>query len=105
MRTHLYAATVVFAICLPMVATAENQRAAGDRTTCTAADITTDGTSNGVPDNAITLSDFSYYLQLWGSDDPAADWTTDGTANGVPDGVVTLSDFSYYLWLWSLGCP
>ncbi|MEL7473172.1 MAG: GC-type dockerin domain-anchored protein [Planctomycetota bacterium] len=32
--------------------------------TCVA-DVTTDGTSNGVPDGDVTLSDFSYYLGLW----------------------------------------
>ncbi len=69
------------------------------------ADVTTDGTSNGIPDGAVTLSDFSFYLGLWGASDPAADVTTDGTANGIPDGSVTLSDFSFYLALWGAGCP
>ena len=69
------------------------------------ADLTTDGTSNGIPDGAVTLSDFSYYLSLWGTGDLAADYTTDGTSNGVPDGVVTLSDFSFYLTLWGSGTP
>ncbi len=69
------------------------------------ADVTTDGTSNGVPDGEVTLSDFSYYLTLWSARDSIADVTTDGSANGVPDGGVTLSDFSYYLGLWSAGCP
>ncbi len=69
------------------------------------ADVTTDGTANGIPDGEVTLSDFSYYVSLWGSQDPIADVTTDGTANGIPDGAVTLSDFSYYLVLWSAGCP
>ncbi len=69
------------------------------------ADVTTDGTANGVPDGAVTLSDFSFYLSLWGAGDAAADLTTDGTANGVPDGAVTLSDFSFYLALWGAGCP
>ncbi|MEO0588848.1 MAG: GC-type dockerin domain-anchored protein, partial [Planctomycetota bacterium] len=75
-----------------------------DVPTCTA-DTTTDGTSNGIPDGAVTLSDFSYYLGLWGASDAAADVTTDGTANGTPDGSVTLSDFSFYLSLWGAGCP
>ena len=69
------------------------------------ADVTTDGTSNGTPDGAVTLSDFSFYLSLWGAGDTAADLTTDGTSNGVPDGAVTLSDFSFYLSLWGAGCP
>ena len=69
------------------------------------ADVTTDGTDNGTPDGAVTLSDFSFYLGLWGGGDLAADLTTDGTADGVPDGVVTLSDFAFYLSLWSAGCP
>ncbi len=69
------------------------------------ADVTTDGTSDGIPDGAVTLSDFSYYLALWGTSAPLADMTTDGTSNGIPDGAVTLSDFSYYLALWGAGCP
>ena len=69
------------------------------------ADLTTDGSSNGIPDGSVTLSDFSFYLSLWSSSNPAADVTTDGTANGIPDGAVTLSDFSFYLGLWSAGCP
>ena len=69
------------------------------------ADVTTGGTSNGMPDGAVTLSDFSFYLSLWAGGDAAADLTTDGSANGVPDGSVTLSDFSFYLSLWSAGCP
>ncbi len=68
-------------------------------------DLTTDGTANGIPDGVTTLSDFSFYLGLWGAADPAADVTTDGTANGIPDGSVTLSDFSFYLGLWGAGCP
>ncbi len=73
-------------------------------TTC-AADLTTDGTSNGIPDGRVTLSDFSYYLRLWPLAHPVTDVTTDGTSNGIPDGQVTLSDFSLYLTLWSAGCP
>ena len=69
------------------------------------ADVTTDGTANGVPDGQITLSDFSFYLSLWSASASQADLTTDGTANGTPDGQVTLSDFSFYLSLWSAGCP
>ncbi|MEO0483318.1 MAG: glycosyl hydrolase family 28-related protein [Planctomycetota bacterium] len=67
------------------------------------ADVTTEGTSNGVQDGVVTLSDFSYYLSLWSAQSAAADVTTDATSNGVPDGVVTLSDFSFYLSLWSAG--
>lgn len=74
-------------------------------TPCSPADVTTDGSANGIPDGVVTLSDFSFYLALWGSGDLAADVTTDGTANGVPDGAVTLSDFSFYLALWGAGCP
>ena len=70
-----------------------------------AADLTSDGTSNGVPDGTVTLSDFSYYIGLWSGGDPIADVTTDGTSNGLPDDAVTLSDFSYYLSLWAAGCP
>ena len=72
---------------------------------CGPADVTTDGTANGIPDGQVTLSDFSFYLSLWGGGALAADLTTDGTANGVPDGTVTLSDFSFYLALWGAGCP
>lgn len=72
---------------------------------CGPADVTTEGSPNGVPDGAVTLSDFSFYLTLWSASDTAADLTSEGTANGVPDGVVTLSDFSFYLSLWSAGCP
>ena len=76
-----------------------------DAVACSPADVTTDATSNGMPDGQVTLSDFSYYLSLWGASDPAADLTTDATANGIPDGSVTLSDFSFYLSLWGAGCP
>ncbi len=69
------------------------------------ADVTTTGTSNGQPDGAVDLSDFSYYLTLWSASDPIADVTTTGTSNGIPDSTVDLSDFSYYLTLWSAGCP
>ena len=69
------------------------------------ADVTSTGTANGVPDGAVDLSDFSYYLTLWSGSDPAADVTTTGSASGVPDGSVDLSDFSFYLTLWSAGCP
>ncbi|MEO0483824.1 MAG: choice-of-anchor B family protein [Planctomycetota bacterium] len=71
-----------------------------------AADLTTDGTSNGIPDGVATLSDFSFYLSLWSNGDPAADVTTDGgcTFGAGGDGV-TLSDFSCYLSTWSAGCP
>ena len=72
---------------------------------CSPADVTTSGTANGVPDQVVDLSDFSYYLTLWGTGDSIADVTTSGTANGVPDGAVDLSDFAYYLQLWSAGCP
>ncbi|MEO0482275.1 MAG: GC-type dockerin domain-anchored protein [Planctomycetota bacterium] len=74
---------------------------------CSVADITTDGTSSGVPDGVVTLSDFSYFLSLWSMSDPAADITVNGicdVAGGGGDGV-TLSDFSCYLSEWSAGCP
>ncbi|MEL7474381.1 MAG: DNRLRE domain-containing protein [Planctomycetota bacterium] len=73
---------------------------------CAPADVTTDGTSNGIPDNAITLSDFSFYLSLWATGDPAADITTVGMCDiGNGGDGVDLSDFSCYLSEWSLGCP
>ena len=72
---------------------------------CSAADVTTTGTDNGVPDGSVDLSDFSAYLSLWSASSLEADLTTTGTSNGTPDGVVDLSDFSFYLSLWSAGCP
>ncbi|MEL7474449.1 MAG: GC-type dockerin domain-anchored protein, partial [Planctomycetota bacterium] len=74
---------------------------------CSPADVTTDGTSNGVPDGTVTLSDFSFYLGLWATGDPSADVTLTGvcdTLAGGGDGV-DLSDFSCYLTEWSAGCP
>ena len=72
---------------------------------CSAADITTTGSANGVPDGGVDLSDFSFYLSLWSAGTATADLTTTGTANGIPDGSTDLSDFSFYLSLWSAGCP
>ncbi len=69
------------------------------------ADVTTTGTSNGLPDGTVDLSDFSFYLTLWSAGSPIADVTTTGTSNGIPDNSVDLSDFSFYLTLWSAGCP
>ncbi len=74
-------------------------------TACSPADVTTTGTANGIPDEVVDLSDFSFYLGIWGASDPAADLTTTGTSNGIPDGAVDLSDFSFYLGLWGAGCP
>ncbi|MEO0482911.1 MAG: GC-type dockerin domain-anchored protein [Planctomycetota bacterium] len=73
---------------------------------CCPADFTTDGTSNGQPDGAVTLSDFSYYLSLWAVADASADVTTEGVCNfGQGGDGVSLSDFSCYLAEWSTGCP
>ncbi|MEL7472842.1 MAG: S8 family serine peptidase [Planctomycetota bacterium] len=73
---------------------------------CAPADITTESTSNGVPDGLITLSDFSYYLSLWSTGDPAADVTvTSACVYGSGGDGVDLSDFACYLSEWSLGCP
>ena len=72
---------------------------------CSPADVTTTGNAEGIPDGAVDLSDFSFYLSLWSASDDRADVTTTGNANGVPDGSVDLSDFSFYLSLWSAGCP
>ena len=70
------------------------------------ADITTEGTSNGIPDGALTLSDFSFYLSLWANNNPDADVTTTGVCNfGMGGDGVDLSDFSCYLAEWSMGCP
>ncbi|MEL7474223.1 MAG: proprotein convertase P-domain-containing protein, partial [Planctomycetota bacterium] len=68
-----------------------------------AADMTTEGTANGVPDGAVTLSDFSFYLSQWSSGEPQADITTTGTSNLIADAAIDLSDFSAYLSLWSGG--
>lgn len=73
---------------------------------CSPADVTTTGSASGVPDGAVDLSDFSYYLTLWSSGDPAADLTATGTCVvGSGEGVVDLSDFSCYLTAWGVGCP
>ncbi len=79
--------------------------AGGGGPVCGPADTTTTGTSNGIPDGVVDLSDFSFYLAQWGASNPAADLTTTGTSNGIPDGTVDLSDFSFYLGLWGAGCP
>lgn len=73
---------------------------------CSPADITTDGTTNGLPDGSVTLSDFSTYLNWWAATDPRADVTTNGVCQpGTGEGSVSLSDFSCFLALWSQGCP
>ncbi|MEL7472185.1 MAG: choice-of-anchor B family protein [Planctomycetota bacterium] len=70
------------------------------------ADLTTDSTSNGIPDGLVTLSDFSFYLSLWSTSDPGADITLEGACTfGAGGDGVSLSDFSCYLSTWSLGCP
>lgn len=76
-----------------------------DPTACPA-DLTTEGSNNGTPDGAVTLSDFSYFLALWSSSDPDADITLVGSCNpGAGGDGVDLSDFSCYLTIWSGGCP
>ncbi|MEM7755149.1 MAG: GC-type dockerin domain-anchored protein [Planctomycetota bacterium] len=65
------------------------------------ADLTTDGTANGIPDGMVTLSDFTFYLSIWTAGNLSADVTTTGSGSGVPDGVVDLSDFNFFLNLWS----
>ncbi|MEL7472296.1 MAG: PQQ-dependent sugar dehydrogenase [Planctomycetota bacterium] len=73
---------------------------------CGIADVTTESTSNGIPDGLVTLSDFSQYLNLWAAMDPDADITLTGACNpGTGGDGVDLSDFSCYLSEWSLGCP
>ncbi|MEL7472293.1 MAG: GC-type dockerin domain-anchored protein [Planctomycetota bacterium] len=75
---------------------------------CPVADVTTDGTTNGVPDGVVTLSDFSFYLNLWSAGSPAADITMFDvceTHSGTTDGVVTLADFSCFLANWSGAGP
>ncbi|MEL7471673.1 MAG: lysyl oxidase family protein [Planctomycetota bacterium] len=73
---------------------------------CSAADITTDGTSNELPDGAVTISDFSVYLNWWSTADSRADITVTGVCNpGNGGDGVDLSDFSCYLDAWSQGCP
>jgi len=73
---------------------------------CSPADVTTDGTTNGLPDGLVTLSDFSTYLNWWAGGAPRADLTGLGGCNpGTGEGSITLSDFSCYLSVWSQGCP
>ena len=73
---------------------------------CLIADVTTTGTTNGIPDGAVDLSDFSFYLSLWSATDPAADITATGTCDthAGGDGTVDLSDFSCFLSNWSGTC-
>ncbi|MEL7473173.1 MAG: thrombospondin type 3 repeat-containing protein [Planctomycetota bacterium] len=74
-------------------------------TACSPADVTTEGTANGMPDGVVTLSDFSFYLGLWSANDSSADITAESSCNvGSGEGAVTLSDFSCYLSVWSQGC-
>ncbi|MEL7473495.1 MAG: GC-type dockerin domain-anchored protein, partial [Planctomycetota bacterium] len=70
------------------------------------ADVTSIGTSDGVPDGAVDLSDIALYLSLWTTGGARADVTGDGACDpaGAGDGV-TLSDFACYLSQWSIGCP
>jgi len=71
------------------------------------ADLTSEGSANGVPDGLVTLSDFSVYLINWSGGQPSADITVSGECDplsGGGDGV-NLSDFSCFLSEWSLGCP
>ena len=75
------------------------------RTPTCAPDLTTTGTTNGVPDGVVNGSDFTYYLSLFAAASPMADLTTTGSANGVPDGIINGSDFTYYLSLFATGCP
>ncbi|MEL7472488.1 MAG: GC-type dockerin domain-anchored protein, partial [Planctomycetota bacterium] len=72
---------------------------------CSAADVTTESSTNGRPDGRITLDDFAYFISQWASDDPAVDLTvaTDCQPGTGGDGV-TLSDFTCFLAIWSEGC-
>lgn len=73
---------------------------------CGGADVTTTGSSNGLPDGIVDLSDFSTYLSLWSQSNARADITATGVcAFSESDGSVDLSDFSCYLSEWSRGCP
>ncbi|MEM9167425.1 MAG: GC-type dockerin domain-anchored protein [Planctomycetota bacterium] len=75
---------------------------------CDFVDITTTGTNAGdpgfgEPDGVIDLSDYGYFLNLWGVDDPGADITFPGSCSPLqPDGLVGLEDFSCFLSLYSL---
>lgn len=70
------------------------------------ADVTTTGTSSGVSDGVVDLSDFSFYLSQWAMSAPDADITTPGVCNpGFGGDGVDLSDFSCYLSEWAQGCP
>ena len=68
-------------------------------------DLTTTGTTNGIPDGVVNGSDFTFYLSLFASNDSRADLTTTGTTNGIPDGIINGSDFTYFLSLFAAGCP
>lgn len=69
------------------------------------ADITTDSTQNGIPDGAVTLSDFSLFLIRWSNNDPLADLTGAGGCDVAASGDgVRLNDFSCYLSYWAAGC-
>ena len=69
------------------------------------ADLTTTGSTNGIPDGQVNGSDFTYYLSLFAAGSPSADLTTTGSTNGTPDGQINGSDFTYYLSLFATGCP
>ena len=69
------------------------------------ADLTTTGTTNGVPDGTVNGSDFTFYLALFAGQNAQADLTTTGTTNGQPDGLINGSDFTYFLSLFATGCP
>ena len=69
------------------------------------ADLTTTGSTNGVPDGVVNGSDFTFFLSLFAASSPLADLTTTGSTNGIPDGVVNGSDFTYFLSLFAAGCP
>ncbi|MEM1329763.1 MAG: GC-type dockerin domain-anchored protein [Planctomycetota bacterium] len=83
---------------------------------CSVADVTTDGTNPGdpnygIPDNLITVSDLTFFVEFWiATDASVADVTTDGTnpgdpAYGTPDGAVTVSDLTFFVEFWIAGCP
>ncbi|MEM1331488.1 MAG: Ig-like domain-containing protein [Planctomycetota bacterium] len=79
-------------------------------------DITTEGTNPGdalygVPDGQVTVTDLSYFVELWLANDlDVADVTTDGAnagdpSFGVPDGQVRVQDLTYFVESWIAGCP
>ncbi|MEM1329214.1 MAG: GC-type dockerin domain-anchored protein [Planctomycetota bacterium] len=79
-------------------------------------DMTTDGSNPGddafgAPDGVVTVSDLSYFVELWLANDvDVADVTTNNTnpgdpGFGVPDGLIGIADLTFFVERWVEGCP